>query len=210
MWALAPQIVNVLYGWGKANERPEDLASMAITLRVYCWGVFAWCAQPILMRGFFSLHKTFKPIAISTAMTVLFIILCATATVQSPNYNLLAMATNVAAIVLAIALFVALQRQVGSLNSKAVGATIIQSALGALIAAAVAYGGAMLWQPTGRGMEILSLVILGLAAVWVYYFATKKLGMREAQYVANAIERRRTKENAPPDPIAPTEDDPNP
>lgn len=210
MWALAPQIVHVLYGWGKANENPEQLANIAATLRIFCFGIFAWCAQPILMRGFFSLHKTFKPIAISTSMTVLFIILCVTATKQSPNYNLLAHATNIAAITLAIALFVALQKEVGSLDAKAVGTTIVKSAFGAIVAAGAVYGVTLLWTPTGRGLEFLSLGVLGLAAIWIYYFATKLLGMREAQYVAAALEKRRGKSEDRPDPVAPTEDDPNP
>lgn len=209
MWALAPQIIHLLYGWGKANEHPEDLVAMADTLRIFCFAIFAWCAQPILMRGFFSLHKTFKPIAISTAMTGLFIVLCVVATKTSSDYNWLAWATNIAAILLAVVLFFTLEKEVGSLNRKAVALTLVKTWLAAILAGGLAYGGTLLWKPQGRGAELLSLVILALASMWVYYFATRALGMREADYVANAIEKRRgTKPNTPPEDPAPDEQDP--
>ncbi len=191
MFALAPQIVQILYGWGKANQSPEQLDGIVRSLQIYSVGIFAWCAQPVLMRGFFSLQKTFKPIAISTAMTAGFIVLCVIATKTSTDYSLLPWATNAAAILLAFVLFVALEMEVGSLDKAAVLGTLVKSGVAAVFAGGVAYGGSMLWNPATRISEIFSLLVLGLISVWVYYFATKIFGMREAEYVSAALNKRR-------------------
>lgn len=207
MWALAPQIIHVLYGWGKANERPEDLAALAATLRIFSFAIFAWCAQPILMRGFFSLQKTFKPIAISTAMTGLFILLCVVATRTSSDFHWLAWATNAAALILAIVLFFALEREVGTLSRTQVAATILRSGVASILAGGAVFGLSYLWQPTSRLSEGISLVVLGLAGMWIYYFLTKMFGMREAEYLSNALRKRRGKPAAdpPPPPDAPAD-----
>lgn len=210
MFALAPQIVHVLYGWGKANEAPEQLDGIVRCLQIYSVGVFAWCVQPVMMRGFFSLHKTFKPIAISTIMTVCFIGLCVLATKTSSNYTWLPWATNAAAILLAVVLFVALEIEVGALDRKAILSSLVRTTVAAMFAAGVAYGGSMIWKPHTRLSEIVSLLVLGLVAAWVYFFATKLFGMREAEYVAAALNKRRNRGNAeagpPPESEMPPEE----
>lgn len=193
MFALAPQIVHILYGWGKANQSPDDLAGIVRCLQIYSVGIFAWCVQPVLMRGFFSLHKTFKPIAISTVMTVCFIALCVLATKNSTDYTLLPWATNVAAILLAVVLFVSLELEVGALDKGAIVAAFVRSSIAAMIAGGAAYGGSMIWKPATRLSEIGSLIVLGLVACWIYYFVTKLFGMREAEYVAAAMNKRRNR-----------------
>jgi len=200
MWALAPQIVHVLYGWGKANERPEDLSALIATLRIFCFGIFAWCAQPILMRGFFSLQKTFKPIAISTVMTGLFIVLCVVATKSSPDFQWLAWATNGAALLLAVVLFFALELEVGDLSRGLVASTMLRSGVASVLGAGAVYGLSYLWNPSSRLMEGASLLVLGLAGMWIYYFLTKMFGMREADYLSNAMQRKRGKAADPPPP----------
>ncbi len=189
MWALAPQIVHVLYGYGAAAKSPEQLSLIADSLRIYAFAIFAWCMQPVLMRGFFSLHKTFKPIAIGTTMTVVFIGLCVVATKLSPDFRMLIWATNVAAALLAVTLFFALERDVGKLDRIGVLKTLIGSLAAALGAGGFAYGVTLALHPVRRLAEFAVLFFVGLAAVWIYFGLARLLKMPETDYAARAMKR---------------------
>lgn len=200
MYALAPQIVHILYGYGKAAKSPEDLAAIVTCLRIYAFAVFAWCMQPVLMRGFFSLQKTFKPIAIGTAMTLVFIGLCVWATRTSPDYTLLPWATNIAATILAVVLYFALEADVGKLDRIGILQTLIKTMVAGTVAGAFAYWGSHFWHPERKLTEFASLLVLGLLSVWVYYFATKVLGMQETAYFDRAMNRLGRRPAAPVQP----------
>ncbi|MFZ4507776.1 MAG: murein biosynthesis integral membrane protein MurJ [Fimbriimonas sp.] len=186
---LAPQIVRSLYGYGAAAGNARDLAYTAQCLQIYSVAIFAWCMQPVLMRGFFSLHKTFKPVLIGTIMTGLFIALCAWATHASPDFRLIPWATNIAAILLAVVLFFALEGDVGALDRKGIGLTILKSAGAAALAGAVAFGLAQ-WIPvSSRAIEIPATLFVALVAAWVYFFAGRSLRMPETDYLERAMRR---------------------
>lgn len=190
MLALAPQIVRVLYGHGAASHDPEQLSRAADCLRIYSLAIFAWCMQPVLMRGFFSLHKTLKPIAIGTVMTAVFIGMCFGATRISADYRLLPWATDIAAALLAIFLFFALEGDVGRLNRRALARTVIGSGLAALATALVAYvGGRLVGTHFGRLGDLAALVVFGLAGFWVFFFITKKLNMPETKHLSAMIDK---------------------
>lgn len=198
MFAFAPQIVHVLYGYGQAMDSPQRLAELADCLRIYSFGIFAWCVQPVLMRGFFSMQKTFRPVAIGTVMTGVFIILCWSALrVWPEDYRMLAWASNVAAVMLAIALFLALEGEVGRFDRASVLKSLGGCMLAAVIAAAFGLGGMALWQPTRRFGELVALATLGLASAWVYYAITKVLKMSETRYIDRAMKKRSQPSQAP-------------
>ncbi len=190
MFALAPQIVHVLYGYGEATRSPEQLKGIVDSLRVYAFGIFAWCLQPVLMRGFFSLHKTFKPVAIGTVMTGVFIGLCVVAVKVWPtDYQMLPWAANVAATLLAIVLFVALEADVGKLDRSGLFKTLGGSLIAGLVAAGGAYGLIGLWNPQRKAAEFAALAIVGLVSMWLYYAVTLWLKMPETQYLSRAMKR---------------------
>lgn len=190
MLALAPQIVHVLYGYGQAARAPEQLAGLADCLRVYAFGIFAWCLQPVLMRGFFSLQKTFKPVAIGSAMTLVFIVLCVVSVnVWPTDYRMLPWATNVAVLLLVVALYFALEKDVGKLDGVGMMRTFGGSLLASAVAGGIGYGLMYVWNPQRKGMEILSLLLVGTVAMWVYYFVSKALKMPEAGYFERAMAR---------------------
>lgn len=191
MFALAPLIVEVLYGYGQARRSPAELQGVADSLQAYSFGIFAWCIQPVLMRGFFSLQKTFKPVAIGTVMTLVFIGLCVAAVQTSSDYRVLPWASNIAATLLAIILFLALEREVGTLDRVGIAKTLAGSTLAAGAAGGAAYLGLMLWNPAGKAGQFAALLVLGLVSLWIYYFATRALGMGETKYFDRAMKRLR-------------------
>ena len=192
MLALAPQIAHVLFGWGKAAGNEEALRGIADCLRIYALAIFAWCMQPVLMRGFFSLHKTKKPVLIGTAMTALFIALCVVAVHTTKDYRVLPWATNVAAIMLAIALFFALQKDVGTLDGKGVLETWAKSTVAGVAGGAVAYLGSALLPPGGSKLADAGMLLLfGLLGFWAFFAVGKLLRMPESSYLDKALARFR-------------------
>lgn len=189
MYALAPQIVHVLYGYGKAAHAPAELDGIAMALRAYSFGIFVWCAQPVLMRGFFSMHKTFKPIALSTVMTVLFVGLCVVAVKASSDYTLLPWAANVSALMLAIVLFISLESDVGKLDRVGILKTLGGAAVAAGVAGGSAYGAMSLLKPQSKVFEFAALLVVGIGSMWIYYFVSRALKMRETQYFDRAMKK---------------------
>jgi putative peptidoglycan lipid II flippase len=189
MCALAPLIVHVLYGYGEAANNTRNLAAIVESLQIYSLGIFAWSMQPVLMRGFFSLHKTLKPIAVSTGMTIVFIALCVAATKMSPDYRLLPAATDICAVALAVLLYATLEKDVGRLDRPKIFATMLLSFIASGVAGAVAYGLLQVFHPTGKIAEFADLIFIGLLSAWVYYFITKAMKMPETEYVSRIVDR---------------------
>ncbi len=189
MFALAPQIVHVLYGYGVATRSPEELNAIAETLRVYSFGIFAWCLQPVLMRGFFSMHKTLKPVAIGTVMTVIFIGLCVVAVKTSADYRMLAWAANGGATLLAVVLYFALEGEVGKLDRVGLLKTLGGSFVAAILSGFAAFYAMQLWNPTVKASQFASLGVIGLVSMWIYYGITRALGMPETRYFDRAMKR---------------------
>lgn len=194
--ALAPELVRLLESYGHASHAAQ-IGEVALWLRVYSVGVVAWSLQPVLMRGYFSLHKTLEPLVISTALTGLFILLL---WIQRPEGRIhLALAdpslsipwsSNLAATLLAIALYVGLRRHVGSLDDRGFIGGLFKSLLAGLPMLGVLIA-ADRFVPEGAGKLVLLLVCgLGLLLGTSLYLAVAvRLGVKETEYVVRAFER---------------------
>ena len=190
MLALAPQIVHLLYGWGRAANNPEKLIQIADSLRIYSVAIFAWCMQPVLMRGFFSLHKTLKPVVIGTAMTGVFILLCILATRTTNNFRALPWATNVAALALAVILFFALESDVGRLDRVGVLETWLKASLAGIVGGAVAYAGALILPAAhSHVLDLVQLLFFGMLGFWTFFGICRALKMPETAYLDRVLAR---------------------
>ncbi len=188
LFALAPQVVNLANGYGKAE--PDKLADAAAALQVLALAIWAWCMQPILMRGFFSIHQTARPIIIGTIMTGLFIALCYLGGMTHFGYLVLPAATNIAAILLVISLYFALEKQVGKLDGKGILLTLAKSLVGSVVMAGLAYGiFSVLPAHMGKKFLFLSFMIVFCVVGWVYFFITRALGMPETDYLSRAMDK---------------------
>jgi len=181
MFALAPLLVKIIYGYGKAGGQPQQLALIATCLQIYCVAVPIWCLQPVLIRAFFSLHNTLKPVAIGTAMTVLYIILCLIIRAGGYPIEALPWATNISATLLVIVLFIALERDAGKLDHKGLLITLGKSLLAATIAGAIGYAGSTFYEPSRKLLAIVWFLFLAAATGAIYLLITKLLKMPEIQ-----------------------------
>lgn len=191
MLAAAPQIVHVLYEYGAQAKNVEANAQIATSLRIFSIGVVAWCVQPVLMRGFFSVQKTLKPILLSTGMTALFILLCWGNMYSGLGYVGLPWATNIAATLLAVILYVALEREVGKLDRPKIAATLILCLAAASVMAGFVYGAFQLISINhmSRLSSIATFMFIVVLGAWLYYFLTKAFGMDETDYVSRAMNK---------------------
>ena len=194
MFALAPQISHLLLGWGKAAGETASLDGVARCLRIYAVAIPFWCMQPVLMRGYFSLHKTLKPMLIGTGVTALFIALCYAAVHGGTTFYAIPWATNLAATVLAIVLFLGLEREVGRLDRRGVGETFLKAVTAAVSGGAVAYVGSVLLPASrGRLADAGMLLLFGLLGFWTFFFVGRLLKMPESAYLDKALARFRPK-----------------
>ncbi len=189
MLALAPQIVNLIYGYGKAAHEMQ-LGDLTLCLQVYSLGIWAWCMQPVLMRGFFSIHQTARPVIIGTVMTALFIGLCFGVEQSSIGFLGLPAVTNLAAIALVISLFIALEKQVGTLDKAGIISTLIKSALGSAVMAGTGYG---IFHFVPQHISKIGLFFtfgfVFCVIGWIYFFVTRALKMPETDYLDRAFKR---------------------
>lgn len=193
MLALSPEIVHLLYGWGKAAKSATELGYMTDCLRVYSVGVFAWCMQPVLMRGFFSLHKTLKPVAIGTVMTAVFIVICYASVHAGANFVALPWAANAAAALLAISLFFALEGDVGKLDRKGIASTLVKCFAAGVPMGGIAWALARVVHLPSKLGSLVGFTLIALIAAWAYYFVTRALKMPETEYLDRAMKKLQRK-----------------
>lgn len=97
-------------------------------------------------------------------------------------------------------LYFALEADVGKLDRIGILQTLIKTMIAGTLAGAFAFWGSHFWHPERKLTEFASLIVLGLLSVWVYYFATKLLGMHEAAYFDRAMNRLQRRGPAPVQP----------
>lgn len=215
MFALAPMIAKILYGYGRASTQQSELDLIATCVRIFCLAIPAWCLQPCLMRGFFSLHKTLKPVAYGTAMTLFYILLCfllrpskfqvinlamtehipgvRTLFAEQVRPLLLALpwAMDVSALILVAILFVALEGEIGKMSKRAVIVTFSQCLAVAAPVGGLAYFGMQALPHVGKVLAILWFFVIFAVTGMLYVLGTKRLGMAEADSVLNRLTKSR-------------------
>lgn len=173
---------------------PEDTARTAPVLQAFAIGIPAWCLQPVLMRGFFSAQKPWPPIIAGTVMTFLFVTAAKFAQAAGASYISLPLLGSVAAVLLALTLIVLTITQLGDIDIKGIGVTFGKTLLASGAFTAVMWlmlQGAALLHLGGRKLVVVPILLFGgLAAFWVYYYATKALKMPETEYLDRALKRK--------------------
>lgn len=195
MGTLAPEIVSVIYGYGKGNS-PEQLANFALFLRIYSVGIVAWCLQPVLMRGFFSIHRTLEPILWSTGVTGLFITMLWLTRPEGPfpaGFYAIPWITNIAFVILVLILFPKLQRQVGDLDLSGLVSTLAKSLLAGFPMGLIGYGLARLLPAhMPKAIFILAFAfVLFPIPCGIYLWLTSKLKMPESEYFERGMAKFR-------------------
>lgn len=188
---LSPQVVFVLLRYGKFTD--ENAHAVAESLRMFSFGIAAWCMHPVLMRGFFATQNSLKPVLLGTLTTGIFVGLCYLLQPTSLGYLALPLASSISAVFLALTLLSAVARHTGGLRLKGIGLTALKSLLAALICGGVA-AVALSYMPSQTGISgnlfaLLQVFGFGVGGAWAYYGLTRALRMPETQYLDRAFRR---------------------
>ena len=203
LFAMAPEMVHIIYGYGQAMKEavkvpvwlgpdmPEKLANVVVVLRWYTIGIFAWCIQPMLMRGFFSIHQTLRPVIISTIMTALFIGLCWSLKSSPLGYISLPIASNIAALLLMVFLWIALEKEIKGKLDRRGAAIVFSQSLFASSVMAVAGWAIFRVIPHNLTKFLFIPIVLGVMCIcgWIYFWITSAFKMPESEYFMRAMRK---------------------
>lgn len=191
MFVLAPEMVAVLFSWGKAST--TDLSALVSSLQMFSIGVFAWCLHPTLMRAFFALQQTVTPVVLGTFTTAIFLGLVFGLKETSLSYLALPLASSISAICLSIMFSVAIKNKIGGLNLGELLTAFGKCALASALMGGLMFGISLGWKipagTAGNMMGIVKLAVLGCAGGWVYYAATRAMKMKETATIDRAMAR---------------------
>ncbi len=184
-------IVEALYLRGSFTA--ADAANTSEALRMFGIGVAAWCVQPVLMRAYFSVQKTWPPVVMGTLTTGVFALVSWMLVRSGFGFQALPIAASVAAVFLAVLMLGTVHRGVCRLDLAGIGRTALGSLVAGLVASGFAWGALRLAAPLGgRGANFGLLAVLAfvlLCAAWVYYFVARLMKMPETDTLARAMKR---------------------
>lgn len=187
--AIPEGVIKILLEHGKFG--PVETARTAPLLQVFALGVAAWCMQPVLMRAYFAVQQTVRPILISTACTGVFIVLCYVLPTTPLGHLGLPLAGSVSAAILVVALLFGLRPLTGGFDSKAILATLLKCVFASSIMAVPCWFAirALIVQNIAKPLFLVGVVLIGLIGTWIYVWITRAMKMPEAAYVDRAMKR---------------------
>lgn len=191
--AESPYVVHLVFS--HTELKASDLNAIAATLSLFSLGMFAWAAQNLVARGFYSTRNTWTPAIFGTAMTFVDIPLYWWLSRRAQHLGL-ALASSIGITVLTILLFVLLVRhtknhQVGALLSffvKITGASVLTGIVVHEIARRMAQ--TIAWQRALGSFEILLAATAAGALILFLLFKIFRLREMES-YLARLRPRPR-------------------
>ncbi len=196
MMVLAVPIIRFVFEHGKLVTA-QDTRITALTMVMYCAGVFAWSMQAVVARGFYALQDTVTVAVSGTVMTVIFVFMnlgfIHTPWAHHPMApGGLALTTTIAATLYTFVLMWILRRRIGGIDgrriARSIGKMFVASGVMAAFAGAVYFGlehwphfAAMLHTHKIVATAIELLVAGGVGAI-VYGVASWLLKIEELQY----------------------------
>ncbi len=201
---MSHDVVAILFQYGKFSG--SDTATVAPALQMFAIGIPAWCLHPVLMRAFFSLQQSVRPIVLGTITTVIFVLLSLVLMATPLKHLALPLSSSLSAICLVIMMLGSITKQSEGLDLRGILATAGKGAVAAAGMALVLWLGTTLL-PSGVGhgrnlMALVRLMLFGLAGAWVYYAVARAFKMPETDYVNRALARMSRKKDAEIDPLA--------
>jgi putative peptidoglycan lipid II flippase len=174
---LAEPLARLLFQHGQFTAEDTLRASRVITC--YAAGVWAYCASPVIVRGYYALGDRATPVRVGLWIVGLNLLLNLALIWPLAECGL-AVATTAAAVVQAVVLTSLFSRKKIALQWAALIATTLRAVLATALMTAV--GALVLTQlPAGlsTGHRLAQVVLPLLAAVGVYFAAYRLLGGRE-------------------------------
>ncbi len=163
---LAEPLARLLYE--RREFTPQDTLRTARVIACYAIGVWAYCALPVLVRGYYALGDRLTPVRVG--VTVVGVNFCLNLALIWPLAEAgLAAATTIGASLQVIILAVIFSRRNAPLNWTSLRATILRTLLATCAMAAGCYGtGRILPSATGFLASLLAVLLPFAVAVATY------------------------------------------
>ena len=177
---LAHPITQLVFQRG--NFSPKDTDRVAWLINYYAAGIWANCAWPVVVRGFYALNDYRTPVRIGVWAVILNLVLNLTLIWPLAEAGL-ALSTTIATVVQLFILMAVFSRRQAPLHWPALAATTVRAILASLAMAGVVHF-ALPYMPSGgslisRGVQVGVPIALGAAAYGVAYLLLggRELGM---------------------------------
>ena len=184
---LAEPLARLLFERGRFTA--DDTARTARMIATYASGVWAYCALPVLVRGYYALSDRTTPVRVGLAVVGVNLALNLVLIWPFAEAGL-AVATSVAAGLQASLLAVLFSRRRGRLDWRLLGATAARTVLSTLLMAAAGYAVLVVIPRADGLLNELARVLVPLVAAGVVFFAAYRLlGGRELRILLSGVER---------------------
>ncbi|MSR57161.1 MAG: murein biosynthesis integral membrane protein MurJ [Planctomycetaceae bacterium] len=197
---VALPLTRVLFEHGEFT--PADSQRTAALIVAYGTGVWAFCALPILYRGFYALGDRLSPMRVGMWAVLGDLILNLTLIWPLAERGL-AFSTALSAVAQMSCLIVLLQRRVGRLDWPRLRGTAIRAVVATAAMAAACLGSMQIFPfDENRASQILGLVVPVVVSFVVYLAAARLLRMEEIGWLFSR-HIPETDEGQPPDTLTP-------
>ncbi|BDI34483.1 lipid II flippase MurJ [Capsulimonas corticalis] len=195
-FVLAAPIITLLFQHGQFTAEATTLT--AEPLRFYSIGIFAWSAQAVLTRAFYSIQDSRTPVISGTINTGVFIFLNWLVIQMNGGVAGLALATSIVATIHMIVLLIVLSKRLRGLGRReliiSVARTLTATAALAVTAWALRLGVDALFMVVRVPASLhaaVALVLPGGVGLAAFYFIARLLKMPELQAGIDMVKRRK-------------------
>jgi putative peptidoglycan lipid II flippase len=184
---LGQPLARLLFERGEFTA--EDTLRTAQMIAGYAIGVPAFCALPVVLRGYYAMRDFSTPVRVGLAIIVLNLVL--NALLVWPLAELgLAIATVVSATLHAIILLIMLARRQSVFDARPLVATLLRAAIASGVMALAAVGAL---HATSAGPElstqIFRVTLTVAVAIAVYFLTSQLIGSREYRLLTASDDR---------------------
>ncbi len=169
---LARPLAALLFQHGEFTA--EDAARTADMIAGYGAGVWAYCALPVLVRGYYAVGEQRLPVKLGAAM-VGFNLVSSLLLIWPLGEFGLALTTSLSAAIQVVLLALFFSRQSSPIGWSAIGRTLLRATLATLVMSAVCVGTLLLLPETEGLVGRLAAVVAPLVTSVLAYFAVAGL-----------------------------------
>jgi len=188
---LAKPIIRLIFEHGRFNA--QATVHTAEALIYYAVGLFAYSSVKIIVPVFYALKDTKFPV-IASFLTVACNVAFVSLTLDIFQHKAIAFSTSITMIFNFVFLSAVLFRKVGGYDLKALLRSFLKIVLASLIMGLSAYylyqGLGLILNTEGIYDQFIALALVILAAVLIYFFLIRWLGIQEMNDVLNSVKKR--------------------
>jgi putative peptidoglycan lipid II flippase len=190
LFLLAAPLVTVLYQHGAFGWR--DTLRTADALRLYSLGIFAWSAQSLLTRGFYSLKDSRTPVIFGTIATVVFVALNYVALRSGMGVGGLALATSASVALNVISLYLRMRTRLRGFQVRRLSGSVVRTVLATVALGVVVEVVALMTARLGDPLHshliaIVTVAVAGVAGIGAFAMAARAMHMAEFRSVTRLV-----------------------